>query len=449
MTKTRDELKAAVAERIEQHKETFIRLVKDILHDPETGFREFSTSRRVQRRLEEFGIAHQAGIALTGIKGVLKGAAPGPTVALFGELDGGRVPGHLHANPKTGAAHACGHNAQIGMALGACVGLQAPGVLEALSGNVALCILPAEELIEVEHRMALKDEGKLEFFSGKQEFIRLGALDDVDMVMMAHVRGSAEGAFLLGGSSNCHVAKQVEFYGRQAHAAGNPHQGINALSAASVAQHAMHAIRETFKDGDITRIHWIVTRGGDELNAIPPQVNMEVRVRGRTPEIVAEWDRKVNRCLRAGALAVGGKVRIRTFPGYLPLINNPDLLSLFRSNAERFVAPGETVTYPSDYVRGGSEDLGDVSYIKPCIHPYTRGAVGWNHSDDFDIVDYDQAVVTPAKVFAMTVIDLLADGAAGAREVLGRFQPKMTKEQYLAFQRAQAMDRVFDEASGE
>ena len=445
-TKAKDELKAAIAERIDQHKDALVQLVKDILHDAESGFREFKTSNHVQEKMKEFGIPFEAPVAMTGIKGMVKGGGPGPTIALFGELDGGIIPGHLHANPQTGAAHACGHNAQIGMALGAVVGLQATRVLESLSGNVAPCILPAEELIEVEHRLSLQGQGKIEFFSGKQEFIRLGALDDVDMVLMAHVRGSAEGSFLIGGSSNCHVAKYVEFYGKQAHAAGNPHEGINALTAASVAQHAMHGLRETFKDGETMRVHWVLNRAGDELNAIPAQVNMEVRVRARLPELVAELDQKVNRCLRAGALAVGGTVRIRTIPGYLPLINNPDLQGLFRTNAERFVDPSTMVVYPPDYVRGGSEDLGDVSYLKPCIHPYTAGAVGWNHSDDYDIVDYDKAVIRMAKIFAMIIIDLLADGATGAKKVLGNFTPEMTKEEYLAFQRSRAMDKTFDDA---
>ena len=105
------------------------------------------------------------------------------------------------------------------------------------------------------------------------------------------------------------------------------------------------------------------------------------------------------------------------------------------------------VIYPPDYVRGGSEDLGDVSYIKPCIHPYTAGAVGWNHSDNYDIVDYDKAVVRMAKIFSMTIIDLLSDNAAGAKRVMSNYTPKMSKEQYLAFQRARAMDGLFDYAA--
>lgn len=444
---TVEEMKAAASEQIDKRGEELVGLVKEILHNPESGFREFETSKRVQKQMDQFNIPYEAPIALTGIKGMVKGGSPGPTIALFGELDGGIIPSHLHANPQTGAAHGCGHNAQIGMALGATIGLRDSGVLDLLSGNVAPCILPAEELIEVEHRLGLKEQGKIEFFSGKQEFIRLGALDDVDMVVMAHVRGSAEGSFLIGGSTNCHVAKYVEFFGRQAHAAGNPHEGINALSAASVAQHAMHALRETFEDGKTMRVHWVLTRAGDELNAIPAQVNMEVRVRANVPELVAELDNKVNRCLRAGALAVGGQVRIRTVPGYLPMINNPDLQELFRSNAARFEDPSSMVIYPPDYVRGGSEDLGDVSYIKPCIHPYTAGAVGWNHSDNYDIVDYDKAVVRMAKIFSMTIIDLLSDNAAGAKRVMSSYTPKMSKEQYLAFQRARAMDGFFDYAA--
>ena len=149
---TIEELKAKVQAAIDERSDWLVNISKTILDNPEPGFHEFKTAALVSDRLSELGIGHQTGIALTGIKGVLQGGRPGPTVAVIGELDSLRVLDHAHADPETGAAHACGHHCQIGMMMGAAVGLMVPEVIESLAGNVALIAVPAEEFIDVEYR---------------------------------------------------------------------------------------------------------------------------------------------------------------------------------------------------------------------------------------------------------------------------------------------------------
>jgi hypothetical protein len=80
----------------------------------------------------------------------------------------------------------------------------------------------------------------------------------------------------------------------------------------------------------------------------------------------------------------------------------------------------------------------------PVLHPYMGGARGTGHGADFEIVDPDLAYVTPAKALAAMVIDLLADGAAGARETLTTARPSMTRERYLAFQRSLARREIYE-----
>ena len=106
--------------------------------------------------MSELGVEHETGIAVTGIKGSLPGRSPGPGVAIIGEMDCLRVPGHPYADPATAAAHACGHHCQPASMLGAAVGLMAPEVAAALDGGVVLMALPAEEFIDVEQRLALR-----------------------------------------------------------------------------------------------------------------------------------------------------------------------------------------------------------------------------------------------------------------------------------------------------
>ena len=176
---------------IEARSAWLIDVAKTILAHPEPGFQEVTTARLVSEKFHELGIAHDTGLALTGLKGYIRGGTPGPTVAVLGELDSLRVPGHPHANPDTGAAHACGHHCQIAMMLGAAVGLKALEGQEALAGNIALMAVPAEEFIDVQYRWNLHQEGKLGLMAGKQELIRLGAFDDVDLAMMVHTSSSS------------------------------------------------------------------------------------------------------------------------------------------------------------------------------------------------------------------------------------------------------------------
>ncbi len=425
-----DDLKARVCEVVDRRRDELSAFAQAVAERPELGFFETETARRFSRALTDLGIAHDSGLALTGVKAVLAGGAPGPTVAVLGELDALPVRGHPLADPDTGAAHACGHHAQLAMVLGVARGLLESGALPHLAGRVALMAVPAEEYVELERRLALRAEGRIEFLSGKAELLRLGAFDDVDLAMMVHTSSEPDyRSFGVGGSNNGVAAKMVRFVGRAAHAGGAPHQGINALNAAHVALAAMHAQRETYRDEDHVRVHPIITQGGDVVNAVPADVRLEMFVRGATLEAIADASTKVDRALKAGALAIGARVEVTTLPGYLPMRHDPSLVRLFRANAERLVGADEVVDAGH---RGGSTDMGDLSHVMPAVHPYATGAEGRGHGADYFIVDPGRAIANPAKAMAMTVIDLLADGASGARRVLAEARPPMTRAGYLA-----------------
>ena len=440
-----DELKAKAQAAIDGRRDWLIDIARAVLDNPEPGFCEVKTSRLVGDKLNELGIDHESGIALTGIKGYLRGGGPGPTVAVLGELDSLRVLGHPHADPQTGAAHACGHHCQVGMMLGVAVGLQVAEVKRALAGNVALMAVPAEEFIDVEYRWGLRQDGKLGLLGGKQELIRLGAFDDVDMALMMHTSASSEDAkFAVGGTSNAHLVKYVKFVGKAAPAGGSPHLGVNALQAAIVALNALNAQREALRNEDAIRLHGILTTGGVSANSIPADVRYEGRVRGKNTEVVADANMKMDRCLRAGALAIGAKAEIVTIPGYLPMINDTTMTDLLLHNAIRLVGSSDVAIHPDDRNRGGSTDMGDLSHVMPAIHPYTGAASGSGHGTDYLIQDYDQAVISPAKAMAMTVIDLLAGAAEKAKEVLAKSPPRMTKDQYLQLQDERLSEELYE-----
>ncbi len=445
-----EELKREACATIEAGKQEILQVAREVLENPETGFNERRTATVVTRQFQQMGIPYRGKLAMTGIKGRIEcGGGPGPTIGILGELDSLLVFDHPLADPDTGAAHACGHHAQIGMMLGATMGLLSSGVLKELSGTVVPFAVPAEEFVEVERRLALRANGHVEFLGGKQELIRLGEFDDIDMAMMCHT-ASDMGArrFTVGGTSNGHMVKFVEYTGKGAHAGSAPHLGINALNAANIAMAAIHANRETFREQETARVHGMINRGGEVVSAVPSDVRLEWRVRSSTPEALVRNNARVDRCFKAGALAVGAKVRITTIPGYFPLRHDPALQDLFRSNAEELVGRDKVLIMSTDRNRGGSTDMGDLSQIMPVCHPWTSGAAGAGHSKDYLIRDYDQAVINPAKIMAMVVIDLLAEGAQGARKVLAGSRPNMTKDQYVSFQRQRATVLDYDGAEG-
>ena len=444
-----EELKKLACETIDKRKKEIIDLAKQVLANPEAGFREFKTAQLVAQKFQELGIQHQGGLAVTGLKGIIPGGAgSGPTVAVIGELDSLVVTEHPHADPVTGAAHACGHHCQIGMMLGATMGLLTPEVISQLSGQIVPFAVPAEEFIEVEQRLEMRDQGKVEFLGGKQELIRLGEFDDIDIAMMCHTASDmGERKFAMGGTSNGHVVKFVRYTGVGAHAGSLPHRGVNALNAASFAIQAINSLRETHKADDTVRIHGIMTRGGAAVSAVPSDVRLEWRVRSATPNAVVENSIAVDRCFRAGALAVGAKVNITTIPGYLPMRHDTKLQDIFRRIAVDLVGESATLVMPARRNRGGSTDMGDLSHIMPSCHPYTAGAVGPGHSSEYVITDYESAVINPAKIMAMVVIDLLADGAKQAKEVKSNHRPLLTKNSYVKFQRERAEVAEFDGAA--
>ena len=432
---TKDELKRAVCEAIDRRADAIIELGETILRHPETGFNEVKTAALVADQMRALGLGPRTGLALTGVKGRLTGREPGPRLAIIGELDSLRTSEHPLADPGTGAAHSCGHNAQIAGMLGAAMGLSDAGVAQHFSGEIVFFAVPAEEFIDVEERAARVTGGEIEFMLGKPELVAKGHFDDVDMAMMIHTgsRGGTAGTrSFLAESSNGALIKRIRFLGRAAHAGSLPQLGINALNAATIAMNAIAAQRETFWEKDTIRIHPIITKGGDAVSVVPSEVRMETFVRGGSLEAIIDANKKVDRCLRAGAMAMGAEVEIHTIPGYLPQRNDRRLGEIFGANVEAVFGPGQ---FHIGGHRTGSTDMGDLAHMMPVIHPYVVAAEGRAHGADWRINEPQHGYVTPAKLLAMTAIDLLFGDAAPAKDVLAHFEPAMTKEAYLTFQR--------------
>ena len=430
---TKEELKQKVCDAIDKRAEDIMSFGTSVLDEPELGYKETKTSAKVQEAMDKLGIPYTTGWAITGVKGRLKGKNSKRTVAVMGELDSIVCRRHPSADPVTGATHCCGHFIQISDMLGVAMALKDAGAMDYLGGDVVFFAVPSEECIEIEYRKKLMDEGKIHFFGGKQEIILQGGFDDIDAAMEMHAYSTddPEGNIILNGGMSGFITKLIEYHGKAAHAAGQPHLGVNALNACMLGIMGVNALRETFQEKDHVRFHPIITSGGDLVNVVPDLVRMESYVRAASADAMKFYNDRINRALRAGADAIGATCEIKDMPGYLPMEQDKALGKICEANADTIFGKDHVDTNPP--FNAGSTDVGDICNLMPCIHPHVGCVHGALHSAEFELFQKQAAYIKTTKVMAMTVIDLLYDNAAGLEDILKDYKPRMTKEQYLAY----------------
>ena len=406
----------------------------------ETGYREWKSTKYLEDEFELLGYTLVRAKNIPGFYTDFDTGIPGPKVLVMGELDSLICNEHPDAIPETGAVHACGHNAQAAALLGLAAALK-KNALDGAVGSVRLCAVPAEELIETGYRETLRKQGIIKYFGGKVEFLYRGYFDGVDMALMVHTTGGKPNNLLIGKGCNGCVVKNIAYKGKASHAGGDPYNGINALYAASLGMQAINSIRETFRDGDHTRVHPIITKGGTAVNAIPSDVTMESYVRGANLEAIKSVNKRVNRALAGSAAALGANVILSDRPGYTPLINDINLKAL-AVEAMKAVVPEENVTSNDDWDTGCT-DMGDISAVMPAIHPYTTGASGTGHGMDYFISDPESACVTSAKFQLVLLSKLLENNAYEAKKILENKSLRFsTKEAYF-----KEIDEIFSEKS--
>ena len=350
-------------------------------HNPEIGNQEHQSAARLVDLLRQSGFsveAPSAGMAIA-FRAEYQGG-DGPVIAILAEYD---------ALP--GIGHGCGHNIIGTMAVLAGIGLK--NAWPEMPGTVLVLGAPAEE-------------GAVDNAGGKVFMVEHGTFVGVDVAMMVHPSLSNS----LGGSSNAREAMEIVFKGRTAHAAGAPHDGINALDAAIQTFNGFNALRQHVKPD--VRIHGIIKEGGLSPNIVPDRAVIRMYARAADSEYLKDVVEKVHNCARAGALAAGAQVEIRqTAKTYKDMINNNVLGQAWKRNIE---LQGETVS-ESAGGGAGSTDMANVSHEVPSIHPYVSisSAKVNGHSTAFADATVNpeghKGLVVGAKSLAGTAADLLAE----------------------------------------
>ena len=407
--------------------------VLDFMEDhAATGYREWEASDYLAALYEKQGYTLTRAGNIPGFYTDVDTGRPGPKVLVFSELDGLEIPDHPHANPKTGAAHACGHHAQCAALYGVAVALKDPAVLEGLSGSIRLCVVPAEEGVSMKNGFLqdLIDKGIVRYSGGKREFYARGYFDDCDLAFMIHTGGGSH-KFSIKPGCNGGVRKTARFIGKNAHA-GAPRHGINALQAANLALSSINVLRDTFNNYDFVRVNSILTEAGTVVNAVPGVTVLETQVRANKVDICRDINKKISRAIAASAASIGAKVHISDRAGYLPGKYDKNLIDVMLEGMAEVVG-AENAKYIAEPWDTGCTDMGDLSQIMPAVHAFGSGGAGAAHGPTYHIFDFDSACMDSAKAQVMILRKLLENGAARAKYVVANAKPTFTdKQAYLA-----------------
>jgi metal-dependent amidase/aminoacylase/carboxypeptidase family protein len=201
---------------------------------------------------------------------------------------------------------------------------------------------------------------------------------------------------------------QIEFFGKPAHAAAKPDEGINALEALILTYNGINALRQHLRDD--ARVHGIIIHGGDAPNIVPEYAAARFYVRAADTPYTLEVIEKIQGCAEGAARATGARLAFSEYaPHYDNRLPNPKLYDLAEAN---MAALGLELAAPDE--RMGSSDMGNVSQVVPAIHPYV--AIGpedmGGHTAEFCVAagspDGHEGMIKAAKIMAMTTVDLLA-----------------------------------------
>ena len=391
----------------------------------EPGYQETNSSELLASMLERSGFKitkHIAGIptAFTAEFSLGDGA---PMIGILGEYDA--LPGlsqeavpyrEVRAGKTYG--HACGHHLFGVASASAAIALSKYMTEHQLKGTIRFYGCPAEE-----------------GGSAKAFMVREGLFNDCQAVLHWHPSSSNSAG---DRSTLARIAVKFRFQGKAAHAAGAPEQGRSALDAVELTNHAAQLLREHTPDG--TRIHHIITAGGDAPNIVPRFSEVYYYVRHPESHVVKDLYRRLELCAQAGALATETKLEINYQGGIMEIFPNNTLAKVTMNNLKALndltyseeelkfaLKLQEQIPEPqsldrisqvidkSGTVGKGSTDVGDVSWVVPttgfstaCWVPGTPGH-SWQAVACGGTTIARNGMNLAARVLATSGYDLLAN----------------------------------------
>lgn len=350
-----------------------------IYEHPELGHVEFLSSKAHVELLKKHGfeVEYPYLEVETAFRAVYKGKKEGPTIAYLSEYD---------ALP--GIGHGCGHNLLGSTDTGA--GIALSKLVDEIGGRVVVLGTPAEETNGDKVTMAAAD-----------------TFDDIDVAFCTH----PSDGYYTSGTSMAMEAIEFRFYGKTAHAAAAPFEGLNALDACLNTFNNINSFRQQMHPS--ARVHGVIKDGGEAANIIPEYTRAEFYVRAMDMPYLNELREKVIKCAEAGAMAAGCTMEWDYYEAsYQNLVTNETLSKRYNQNMKLLGVKMQEEERDSM----GSMDMGNVSQVVPAINPYfeiTNEKTVSAHTIEFrECTRTEEAykgMENTIAAFTQTAIDLITD----------------------------------------
>jgi len=387
----------------------------------ELGYLEAESTALLQQKLTEKGFRVESGVAGIPTAFVAEAGSGQPVIAFLAEFDA--LPGITQTAaavreeiPGQAGGQACGHHLFGTASLGAAIAVQQWLKDNQLPGTVRVYGTPAEE-----------------GGSGKVYMVRAGLFDDVDAVLSWHP-GSVNRASVAPTLAN--RSARFNFHGVSAHAADAPEKARSALDGVEAFNYMVNLMREHVPQQ--TRIHYVITSGGQAPNVVPDYAQVYYYVRHPDPDQVRQIWQRIDAAAQGAAAGTGTTVDVEIMHGNLSLLPNPVIADRMQANlkslggmsynsdeqayAEQIYA---TLNAPEfelgseaqiqDMETGlsmGSTDVGDVSWTVPTAEFTTATWVPGTAAHSWQAIAAGgtsigiKGLQLAAKTLALTALDL-------------------------------------------
>lgn len=399
---------------------------KQIWDFAELGYMEEKSSLLLQEQLRKEGFTVTAGVAGIPTAFVAQYGAGKPVIGILGEYDA--LPGlATEAKPDftpiagQKGGHGCGHNLFGTASVAAAVEVKNWLKSSGHAGTVRIYGCPAEE-----------------GGAGKVYMVREGLFTDVDVVLHWHP-GSQNAAD--AGTSLANKNGKFRFRGIAAHAAASPERGRSALDGVESMNYMVNMMREHVPQD--TRIHYVITKGGDAPNVVPAFAEVYYYARHKDRDILQSIWKRIENAAEGAAKGTGTQVEWEVLGGVFNLLPNVTLAGVMHQNLTTvggiIYTPDETAfaekisgTFGAEQkvpitnaalvkdfrdqsesaTSGGSTDVGDVSWAVPTVGLQTAtwvpgsSAHSWQSTAASGMSIGQKGMIVAAKTLALTALDL-------------------------------------------
>lgn len=419
--------KQDLIKQIDSKYDQYATAAKKIWGFAEVGFQETQSSALLQQMLKDAGFTVQNNVAGMPTAFTATYGSGKPVIGILGEFDA--LPGVAQEavpelRPIAGqvAGHACGHHLFGVASAAAAIATKDWLIANKKAGTIRFYGTPAEE-----------------GGSGKVYMVREGLFKDVDVVLHWHP-GAANSASY--GSSLANKTGKFRFYGVASHAAASPERGRSALDAVEAMDVMVNMLREHVPQE--TRIHYVITRGGEAPNVVPAFAEVYYYVRNpKRDNVKSIWER-IERAARGAAMGTDTRVEVEVTGGVYDLLGNESLAKVMDANLrivggytytpeekefaikiqQTFGTPQlpsldmtQTILPVRSFDGSASTDVGDVSWVVPTVGLGTATWVPGTSAHSWQAVAAGgttigtKGMMMAAKTIALTATDLFSNQA--------------------------------------